>query len=953
MFDAVIAAGVLPAIPALGWYLLGKTLGRELGSLSRLALMCAVGLVPWSILFLITALLGIYSTFWLGVLAWLITAGVLIALWRSRRIVFTALSKFDLLLAVMLSLAAYLYIAFAGDSILGGRDQGVYTNQAISLAKHGQLDRPFPGGIETRETVQSFAHTYGVGEFYLPGLYNTYPNITVQFSAVFPLWLAQAYSTAGHRGIFVLNGLLALLCLAVFYALCSLVVRNPYALGATVLMAFLPSQIWIARVTLSEPFAQLFVLSGLALFALSLKRENGQMAIWAGGLLGLTSLVRLDGFLLLPLLGLAQLIFRFSETYSTSVQRIWRNMYYSFIPIVLAAVAYYWYSVNWYFIDNQSYLLPIAVATAIVFSLHVLNVGKAIKFVMPIQPLFFWGVACGMVLLFIYAYWIRPNVDPYALITRPGSVLLGTRDYREDSLVNMAEYVSFPVLVFSVAGLILALRKLPKEFWLLMVVGLGYALLYFWKPHVAPDHFWAIRRYVPVVIPAIVFFAVFAFASLNDRLQGILGQLATIGAVLFLIVFLFRADKHHIFIAENRGSYGQIARLAQEIPSNALVLTPLPHIATPLLMAFDKWVVPIDYTDSKKNTAMLAWLEQHAGSEQPVYLLDQNAWGHPGLEYSLMGEYVMERTFLAPTTKPPVKNLQHVVEPVYLYKIMGVSSEPQAQLFGFRPVWGRPESGFYNPEVGFDGAFRWAGKQADIQVRVPESGHAAYIEFGLTAVVPTQLVLRLDKVILFEGEVKPGWWQKKILLPEQLAEKEAVLTIKSSTFIPKQRGMGEDNRELGVALRYVRFTSEEQASSGEPLKFTGQVSHIKKFCPEYLPVLSENSKVDLCLAVKNIGNAAWPAIRELSGPKGGVNIGIAWYNKGEVGRRIGESRATLPFTLYPGEEFLTKATLNPIGYNGKRLPAGEYEVHIGMVQEGVSWFHQHGDPVIKFFVIVK
>lgn len=953
MFDAVIAAGVLPAIPALGWYLLGKTLGHELGSLSRLALMCAVGLVPWSILFLITALLGIYSAFWLGVLAWLIAAGVLIALRRSRRTVFKALSKFDWLLAVILSLAAYLYIAFAGDSILGGRDQGVYANQAISLARHGQLDRPFPGGKETRETVQSFAHTYGVGEFYLPGLYNTYPNITVQFSAVFPLWLAQAYSTAGHRGIFALNGLLALLSLAVFYALCSLAVRNSYALGATVLMAFLPSQIWIARVTLSEPLAQLLVLSGLALFALSLKRENDQMAIWAGGLLGLTSLVRLDGFLLLPLLGFAQLIFRFSETYSAPEQRVWRNMYYAFISIALAAIAYYLYSVNWYFIDNQSYLLPIAVATAIVFSLHVLNVEKTIKFVIPFRPIFFWGVACGMVLLFIYAYWMRPNLDPYALITRPGSVLLGTRDYREDSLVNMAEYVSFPVLVFSVAGLILALRKLPKELWPLTVVGLGYALLYFWKPHVAPDHFWAIRRYVPVVIPAIVFFAVFAFALFNKRLEGLLAQLATIGAVLFLVVFLFRLDKHHIFVAENRGSYGQIARLAQEIPANAVVLTPLPHIATPLLMAFDKWVVPIDYADSKKSAAMLAWLEQHTGTEKPVYLLDQNAWGHQGLDHSLVGEHVIERTFLAPTTKPPVKNLQHVTEPVYLYKVMGVSSEPQAQLFGFRPVWGRPENGFYNPEVGLDGAFRWTRKQADMQVRVPESDQAPYIEFGLTAVVPTQLVLRLGKILLFEGEIKPGWWQKKFLLPKQLVGKEAVLAIESSTFVPKQRGMGEDNRELGVALRYVRFPSEEQALSGEPLKFTGQVSHIKQFCPRHLPVLSENRKVDLCLAVKNIGNAAWPAIRELGSPKGGVNIGIAWHNKGEVGKRIGENRATLPFTLYPGDEFLTKATLNPIGYNGKRLPAGEYEVHIGMVQEGVSWFHQHGDPMIKFSVVVK
>jgi len=57
--------------------------------------------------------------------------------------------------------------------------------------------------------------------------------------------------------------------------------------------------------------------------------------------------------------------------------------------------------------------------------------------------------------------------------------------------------------------------------------------------------------------------------------------------------------------------------------------------------------------------------------------------------------------------------------------------------------------------------------------------------------------------------------------------------------------------------------------------------------------------------------------------------------------------------MFPGDEVQIDVAVNPIGYDGTRLPPGDYEVWIGLVQEGITWFYREGDAVLKLNVTVK
>ena len=83
---------------------------------------------------------------------------------------------------------------------------------------------------------------------------------------------------------------------------------------------------------------------------------------------------------------------------------------------------------------------------------------------------------------------------------------------------------------------------------------------------------------------------------------------------------------------------------------------------------------------------------------------------------------------------------------------------------------------------------------------------------------------------------------------------------------------------------------------------------------------------------------------------GAVQLGILWFRKHSGDRRlsdrIAEGRAALPYGLAPGRSLTLTVILAPVKQDGDPLSPGEYEVWIGPVQEGVTWFFQEGDDVL-------
>jgi len=135
-----------------------------------------------------------------------------------------------------------------------------------------------------------------------------------------------------------------------------------------------------------------------------------------------------------------------------------------------------------------------------------------------------------------------------ALQLAQGLVVDGGRTYDEHSIGWTAWWVGVPALVLALAAaawlahrLGMVLRdgfELPP--WLApAVVGVASCALTFYRPGITPDHPWADRRLVPVVLPVVVLLATSALASLGASRKAPWGHLVKqvrgIGVVIAVV----------------------------------------------------------------------------------------------------------------------------------------------------------------------------------------------------------------------------------------------------------------------------------------------------------------------------------------------------------------------------------------------------------------------------------
>ncbi len=110
-------------------------------------------------------------------------------------------------------------------------------------------------------------------------------------------------------------------------------------------------------------------------------------------------------------------------------------------------------------------------------------------------------------------------------------------------------------------------------------------------------------------------------------------------------------------------------------------------------------------------------------------------------------------------------------------------------------------------------------------------------------------------------------------------------------------------------------------------------------------VIEARDGLILELEMTNKGKMAWKTA--LLGNKEPVNLGILWFetsNKGTdrmyVMRKV-EERCMIPVSV------LENTTIRMFCEIGRKVPPGNYEVWLGPVQEGVTWFYEKGDNVLK------
>jgi hypothetical protein len=657
------------------------------------ALAAAAGLAVWSVPLLLAAVMGLCRPTSLGLAGWAVALAGLAVMWcrrssGSRRRAPGGEARRDSsrqdvlsspLLLTGVVLAAALYLGFPTESIYGGRDEGVYANHAVYLAKHGRLDVPYPWAPEDSDVLSAWMG--------FPGFYKTPVTMTVQFGHLFSVWLAQAYATAGADGLFRLNAVFAVLSLGVFYGVCRLAVAAPYAVSATLFLAFNPSQLWMARITLSEVFTQLFAWAGLLLLGCALREGRAAAAHWAGAFVAAATLVRFDGLVLLPLLLFAQVawaLFRSApsegaeEPGSDAGTRVWWAFYQVAVPLSALAVGYYALASTPYFHDlMRLHLRRFAVATGVAAGVLLAARPAVLARLRPwlTSKVAFGVLAAIVVALSAYGYWLRPqpSAKPQWKFERVGYYLDVSRDYRQDSLVNLGKYLSPPVVGFAIGGWLSALwvrmrRTGGVHVLPVLVVVAGCSVVYLWNPAVYPDHFWGVRRFVPVVIPGAIFCAAIAAEGVVDRLPRRWGVAFGGVAALFLVAFTARAGRLIFVFAENQGLFEAFRHVAERLPAGEVIVTHgYKTWVTPLYVAFDRKVVPVDTRSAEGHALTEAWIGRQKARQQPAYLLvEVDASSTQPIK---IDEFVLSRRFIEPTVQPLPTRIQTMQTRLELYRV--------------------------------------------------------------------------------------------------------------------------------------------------------------------------------------------------------------------------------------------------------------------------------------------
>ena len=930
----------------------GLVLARSVRARDVRALAMPLGVAAISLPLALAAALGAFDARWIGLLGWcvaLVAALALRATVRKRTAPAPAPPRAhanNAALVVLAAVAAFLYAGFPAETPLGGRDEGLYSLGGMALERAGTLAIARPAALD--RAPELFAPLALTVPFHLPGI-PAGDVLKPQFSPLLPAWIAALHAVGGDALLYRVNALFALGALAAFYALARRLLRPGTALLAAVAFALEPAQVWSARVNLAEPLGQLLGLGGLLLALDGIRAPNARSTIAAAALLGVACFVRLDMAIVAPLLFAAALACALTERGdASSVASLLRVACATLAAQALAVAVLAAWSPAYV---SEHARAPIA-ALVVSAALGTAALALAHARLRPTwTPRMRARVAlAGVAMLcaaFAYAAFVRPHLGGYALI--PGhSALAGTRDFREDSLRNLAAYVGWPTLLLALAGLCVAFARMVSgrrhgALALLATLAIGTAAVFVTAPRVSPDHFWAIRRFVTLALPLIVLFAGF----------GLQGALAAVGRAPRPAIFaltslamggvLLVMQRATLFVAENAGLTAQLRALDARLPAGPLVVRGEEALATTLALGFGREVLPLRDEHLAVDAATRAFWQSCATTK--CTLIHGSFAGLRGLQTGPTTRAVLTRRYIAPTHDPLPRALAYEASALFLTPVSALDPGTPPRNAGAMRDWRVDEHGFYRDEASGGSIARWTDGDAEL---VLPAWPADALEVRLAVVDDADVGITLDGAPLFAGRLGAGEHVLALPLPSRAAAPRR-LRIESSTFVPRARDASADPRTLGVLVRAIRLIDRDAAfmtAASPPAAYRSTLSLVGGDAA-LPPRIGREQSAYVQVDIANRSDAVWPARNDPAAGETPVALGIVWTREGDAARAL-ERRVELPYSLRPGEIVRVAVPLAAGDGSLGVLAEGDYRVRIGLVHEGVAWFWDRGEPALEF-----
>ncbi|MUL39735.1 hypothetical protein FZ103_00830 [Streptomonospora sp. PA3] len=502
---------------------------------------------------------------------------------------------FALTAAIAAAFAA-VQLGYHSEILVIRRDPASYAQFTSWIAQHGSLPIPqqrhLIAGDDPALHYGSLAY-YQVGEVIWP-----------QFLAGAPLVYTVGHWLGGITGMLVTPPIIGGLGVLTFGGLTARLVGPRWAPAGALLLAVCQTQQWISRSTYSEPVAQVLLLGALALAFDALTRRVGSGGGWsrwhtlagaAGLVFGLGLVVRITALRdLLPLVAFGGLLllarrgqaapllgglavgtgygavagYRLSRPYlehlsASLIPLLWISA--AVVAGVAAAVALLWR--RGLPRGDRPAWLPAAAALAVL----------AVMAALALRPLFYTDLGHGDQATADFIGQVQEIED---LHVNPD------RTYYEMSLYWVGWYVGLGTVLLGTFGAAVIVRRImlgraPQ--WVLPAMVLSWTVVTtLLRPAITPDHPWASRRLIVLVLPAFILFAMWFTAWLAHRLgtepqvrprlrRAMAAAAAALGVAVMLVptaitaagVMTYRSDV---------GSVAAVRKLCRAVPPDASVL---------------------------------------------------------------------------------------------------------------------------------------------------------------------------------------------------------------------------------------------------------------------------------------------------------------------------------------------------------------------------------------------